>query len=230
MQSPISQDQIFLTEGDQWFRRNQGFLVPTETRDDAVSRFLRSASFAPKRFLDIGCANGYALDYLVRLFPGASGDGIEPSAEAVQDGQTRFPHLRLTRGVSHDLRAYADGQFDCITATFILHWVDRAQLWNTVAEIDRVLADGGHLLIADFAPPTPCKTRYHHLPDQAVYTYKQAYWELFTASPRYAITQLQPFTHDGGADTDPMNRCMLAVLEKRSLDAAYPLVTVGNAH
>ena len=229
MMSAHTQDEIFSAEGDQWFERNKTFLVPKEGRSDVTTTFLRGASFRPKAILDIGCANGYFLDHVVSLFPGAEGYGIEPSARAVEDGQTHFPRLHLSRGASHELGAYRDGQFDCIILQFVLHWVDRRHLLKTIAEVDRVLADGGHVLIADFFPAEPCKTRYHHLPNEEVYTYKQPYWELFTATKCYSLLDLREFTHDGSADKNPMNRCALAVLEKRTLEA-YPLADIGGTH
>ena len=45
---------------------------------------------------------------------------------------------------------------------------------RSVAEIDRVLPDGGFLLIGDFYPSLPQRVRYHHLPDQDVFAINAA--------------------------------------------------------
>ena len=81
----------------------------------------------------------------------------------------------------------------------------------------------GRLIILDFAPSFICKTEYHHLPGQEVYTYKQPYWELFTASQIYSLVYLEEFEHNKKAELENRNLCKIAVLEKR-IDNNYLLV------
>jgi len=75
--------------------------------------------------------------------------------------------------------------FDLIIVNFVFHWIDRTNLLRSVAEIDRLLVDGGFLIIGDFFPSNLTKVRYHHLDDEKVYTYKQNYAGIFTASGLY---------------------------------------------
>jgi len=68
---------------------------------------------------------------------------------------------------------------------------------NVRAAIDRIVEDGGFLLIGDFAPSNRVRVRYHHLPDQDVFTYKQNYAELFTSSGIYQLRAMATFGHGG---------------------------------
>src|SRR5262249_45817990 len=85
--------------------------------------------------------------------------------------------------------------FDLIIINFVLHWVDRSTLFATLAEIDRLLVDGGHLIIGDFYPANRMRVRYHHLPDAEVYTYKQDYSAAFLASGLYHQVAVLTFDH-----------------------------------
>lgn len=215
------QHDIFKYEGNRWFSRNPRHLQPDYP--DHITAFLRTVSLRPKRILDIGCANGYRLQMIRGIIPDAEAYGIEPSNKAVQDGIEHYPELHLAEGFSHDLSLFSDNYFDMVVVSFVLHWVDRTKLLTTISEIDRVLNDGGTVMIQDFAPGTPCKTSYHHLPEESVFTYKQAYWTVFTASNLYSTIFLQEFQHDPNESIISRNLCALAVLQKR-LDLNYPLV------
>jgi hypothetical protein len=68
---------------------------------------------------------------------------------------------------------------------------------RSVAEIDRVLGEGGLLLVGDFAPSNRLRVRYHHLPESAVYTYKQDYAAVFLASGLYQPVGLLTGDHAG---------------------------------
>lgn len=222
----MRQDDVFKTEGDQWFQRNQKALEPT--RNDVCMRYLTSLPLSGKRVLEVGTSNGYRLARLAEL--GAECSGTDISAEAVADGTKRFPHITLSCAPSHDLSAFEDGSFDLVLVSFVLHWVDRSKLLQTVAEIDRVLKEGGFLVIQDFDPPEQYRTDYHHLPGQNVFTYKQPYWDLFTSSRLYVEESRAPFDH---ADTSKKtsgsvrndDTCALVALRKRG-SLNYPLKTL----
>lgn len=217
------QDEIFLTEGDRWFARNQA-VINAQT-EDRIASYVAAHKMGKKAVLEIGCSNGWRLNLLGAVCSGEL-HGIEPGAAAVADGAARSPELKLERGVAHDLSPYEAGRFDLVIVSFVFHWLDREKLLQSVSEIDRVLAESGHLIIQDFDPGYPCKTRYHHLPEQEVYTYKQRYWDLFTASNLYGLVHEEQFLHDPAHDTlDNNNWCKFVVLQKRPR-ANYPLITL----
>jgi ubiquinone/menaquinone biosynthesis C-methylase UbiE len=142
---------------------------------------------------------------------------VEPSREAIQDGQAQFPSVQFLRGTASELPLDAQARFDVVIVNFVLHWVDRSTLLRSVAEIDRVLADGGFLVIGDFYPSLPQRVRYHHLPEQDVWTYKQNYSDIFLASNLYETIASYSFDHSTHAlrsDVRPEDRAQIMLLRK----------------
>jgi ubiquinone/menaquinone biosynthesis C-methylase UbiE len=142
---------------------------------------------------------------------------VEPSRQAIQDGQAQFPDVEFLRGTASELPVGAQAGFDLIIVNFVLHWVDRSTLLRSVAEIDRVLADGGFLVIGDFCPSLPQRVRYHHLPEQEVWTYKQNYGDIFLASNLYEMIASYSFDHSTHAlrsDVRPQDRAQVSLLRK----------------
>ena len=218
MGNETSQADLFLSgEGDNWFRRNQQALSPDQAaQGDWAVRLLREHGVRPRRALEIGPSNGYRLECLRREF-GCEVEGVEPSAAAVADAAARFPAVRLHRGLSHELGRWADGHFDLVLLCVMMHWIDRRHLLRTVAEVDRVLADGGHLFISDFLPAAPHRVRYHHLPGEEAWTYKQDYPALWLSSHLYSVVRQVTFDHgtqEAGDDIDPAHRCHATLLKK----------------
>lgn len=215
-----TQDEIFLTEGNNWFNRNKDRDEPSFYE---LINCLRASKLLPRRILDIGCSNGKILNQISNIFPDAECHGVDPSDAALDEGSKRFPHLKLRRGVSHDLKYYADGSFDLVIISFVMHWIDRSRLLGTVAEIDRLLQDFGHLIIQDFAPSFAYRTHYHHLPNEQVFTYKQPYWDIFTSNKMYSVIFEKEYKHCDEKPFENRNLCKISVLQKRSL-FNYPIV------
>jgi len=181
----IDQGTLFVrSEGDAWFDRNQAALERFDPERDLVLRLIDLYELQPRRVLEIGASPGVRLASVAERY-GAMVVAVEPSAAAVAFGRTRFPAVRFVRG-----RADAIGlgrPFDLVIVHYVFHWIDRAALLRSVAEIDRLVTDGGCLIIGDFHAPHPTMVPYHHLPDQDVYTFKQNYAAVFTASGLYHL-------------------------------------------
>lgn len=216
-----TQDKIFVKEGDNWFIRNN---CEPGREFEALGYLRHQPDFKPKKILDIGCSNGKKLGQILNLYGRlAQGFGLDPSRLAIKNGQKEFPRLKLRHGFSHDLSFFKDDSFDLIIMSFVWHWIDRKKLLQTVSEVDRVLKNKGRLIILDFAPPFSCKVKYHHLPRQKVYTFKQPYWDIFAATQIYSLAYLEEFQHDKKAGFDNRNLCKMAVLEKR-IESNYLLI------
>ena len=173
----MSQKQAFLNgEGDQWWDRNKD-----KVKYPPSDPVIRAVKMLPKpdSILEIGCANGGRLNELQKLTC-AEYIGIDPSQKAIKQGW-QFSDVELYIGTADNLPF--DRSFDIVIFGFCLYLVDRECLFKVVSEADRVLADGGHLIIYDFAPETPCSTPYEHL--DGVTSYKMDYSRLFTANPAY---------------------------------------------
>ena len=222
------QGQIFRqSEADKWFQRNlQG--MTGEEKDDLVLDILQENSVQPKKVLEIGCSNGYRLHRLSSIY-NAKVFGVEPSGQAIQDGQKRFPEINFTQGLAHDLSVFPDAHFDLVIIYFVFHWVDRSFLLKSVTEIDRVLQKEGYLVVGDFAPDTPSKVAYHHLPEEEVFTYKQHYAGLFTKAALYKEVAEWEFDHrdmSRGEAIESSHRSTVTLLQ-RILENSYSVMNLS---
>jgi SAM-dependent methyltransferase len=182
-----AQEDVFLNgEGDQWFMRKRGRLSSQAyLKGDAPLELIKKFCLRPKVVLEIGASNGFRLNEIHRLFQ-SDCYAVDPSRKAIQDGRRRYPHVHFYRGVLHSLPSpIRHMTFDLVIINFVLHWIDRTHLLNSIAEVDRVLSAGDFLILGDFLPSTPERVHYHHLPGKNVWTYKQNYSHIFTASCLY---------------------------------------------
>lgn len=111
--------------------------------------------------LDLGCAAGRNAVYLAaRGFDVHALDASEAMIERTRQRLARVLGVeeatRRTRvGTMDDLGAFADGSFELVVALGILHQASSEVEWTkTLSEVVRVLAPGGLLLVASFAPGT----------------------------------------------------------------------------
>ena len=189
----MTQDEIFAAfEGDRWFDRNHTALQQYDPDTDVPLQLLDLYRLRPQRVLEIGAANGFRVATIAKHY-GANGVAVEPSADARRDGASRFPHIQFVQGEAHAVPLHES--FDLIIVNFVLHWVDRIRLLRSVAEIDRLLADGGFLILGDFFPTNQTKVPYHHLTEHIVSTYKQDYAAPFLASGLYHTVGLLTGDH-----------------------------------
>jgi SAM-dependent methyltransferase len=142
--------------------------------------------------LEIGAANGFRLA-AIHQRTGAEAVAVEPSERAVLDGKASFPFITFIRGTASAVPLRK--AFDLVIVNFVFHWIDRQSLLSAVAEVDRLVRDGGYLLIGDFLPANQLQVRYHHLEDREVYTYKQNYAATFLASGLYHAVVLLTAHH-----------------------------------
>ncbi|MBI3544727.1 MAG: class I SAM-dependent methyltransferase [Deltaproteobacteria bacterium] len=221
------QDRVFLeSESDNWFKRNRAALdklVPGDTPLQLLSAY---PDLKPKKVLEVGCSSGWRLAEVNRRY-GAECFGAEPSAEAIAHGQKAYPNVKYKRAVASEL-PFDAGTFDLVIINYVLHWVSRPMLLKAVSELDRVLKDGGYLLLGDFLPDSPAKVPYHHRKDETLYTYKQDYARLFETSALYTLVGRLTTGHSepktvpnvGSAD-----RYVVSLLRK-SHEEFYPVVNV----
>lgn len=210
-----SQKDSFLeTEGDGYFTRNAGKLVPR--RDDPVVEAILRLGLTATAALEIGAANGHRLVALHDRL-GCTGAGIDPSAAAIEAGRAAFPQCDLRVGTA-DVLPFADAAFDLVLFGFCLYLVDPSLHFRAVAEADRVLRDGGHLVIVDFLPPFPYANPYVHVP--GLKASKHAYARMFTAHPGYTLVQRTLIGATGGVP-QPDDRVSIDILAKR-MDGAFP--------
>lgn len=172
-------------EGDRYYQRNREELLRRErSRQDLGLELLRRHRLVPRRVLDVGCSNGWRCELLRRRY-GSDVVGVEPSRRAIREGRTLYPDVTFRHGTVDRLPVGPDEVFDLVIISFVLHWVSRDRLLRAVAEIDRCVAEDGHVLLADFWPRRPVRVPYHHLPAEGMYTYKADYPQVFSSSGLY---------------------------------------------
>jgi SAM-dependent methyltransferase len=191
----VLQDSVFSEfEGDRWFERNHVALNTFDRSADLPLKLIELYGLIPHSVLEIGAANGFRLA-TIHENTGAETVAIEPSAQAVLAGKASFQCVSFVRGTASALPLRKS--FDLVIVNFVLHWIDRQSFLRTVAEVDRMVCDGGYLLIGDFYPANQLRVHYHHLKDREVYTYKQNYAATFLASGLYHPIVLLTADHAG---------------------------------
>lgn len=220
----MNQDQIFFErEGNAWFRRNKAVLLKEEKIDWPIYLLdLLSNKNEIDAALDLGCANGWRLNKIREKFKNIQCVGIDSSLAAVEDGKKRYPALELYHGTLSQI--FLKSAFDLVIVYFVLHWVDRGTLVKSISEIDRVTKDGGFLMLGDFLPDFPHRRKYHHLPQEEVYTYKQDYAKIFESFGIYKEIVRVTFNHEKfNLKVQPCNsasRAFCTILQK-SLNGFY---------
>jgi ubiquinone/menaquinone biosynthesis C-methylase UbiE len=112
-----------------------------------------SVQAAPRRVLDVGCGTGYLLRLLAERYPQATelaGIDAAPSMIETAEQAADDRRMRFTVGVAEQL-PFPDGAFDLVVSTTSFdHWTDQQA---GLGECARVLARGGHLMLADLFSP-----------------------------------------------------------------------------
>ncbi|MBI5683048.1 MAG: class I SAM-dependent methyltransferase [Deltaproteobacteria bacterium] len=190
----MNQDMVFhKSEGNSWFQRNKSVLEK-EGKVDWPTYLLNLLDNKSeiRSIAELGCTNGWRLYQLSKKIIGAKLVGVDASLEAIEDGRKRYPELEMHQGLLSQLPI--QDEFDIVIVNFVLHWVDRETLIKSDAEIDRVTKDGAFLILGDFLPDCQQRRRYHHLPNERVYTYKQDYARIFESFGTYK--EFTRFTYD----------------------------------
>jgi ubiquinone/menaquinone biosynthesis C-methylase UbiE len=220
MTSKTQKEAFLHYEADNYFNRNRGVSYVPEK--DVVINLLKEYNYAPQRVLEIGCNTGYRLEAIRDQF-GSFVAGIEPSQEAIDKGKQQYPEVPFVRGTADDLSTFSNATFDLIVIGFVLYVVDREMLLKSIAETDRVLKDGGSLMIIDFFTERPVRNAYQHIQEMEAYAYKQNYDEIFTATQMYQLLDKRSLSHINksyDATGDYYNKYSITTLRK-DLQAAY---------
>jgi ubiquinone/menaquinone biosynthesis C-methylase UbiE len=168
--------------------------------------------------LEIGSGSGDQLKFLCDAI-GAKGYGVDPSEQATNEWKNRSDvatNISLSVGTSDSLD-FPDDSFDLVVLGFFLYLVDRNLLFKTIAEVDRVLKNGGFVAIQDFDSSKPYYNQYLH--NDGIKSYKNDYTGIFTASHHYHLVHKMNLSPtDASFNTDADKRIAISLLYKQELD------------
>jgi Methylase involved in ubiquinone/menaquinone biosynthesis len=116
--------------------------------------------------LDIGCGTGTLAILVKQLHPTVEVTGVDPDPRALARARRKAGRAGIAAAFDQgfaDAMPYADGRFDRVFSSMMLHHVPREQKSQVLGEVRRVLKPGGRLELLDFAGGT------HHLLAQALH-------------------------------------------------------------
>ena len=219
MANTSQRDTFIAEEGDKFFVRNKlGLAQPSTVKELVVGRVAHHLLWNESScVLEIGCSSGGNLAALGDI---ASVDcfGVDPSDDAVRAGNELYPNLDLRVG-SADRLPFDDASMDVVWFGFCLYLVDRSLLHRAVAEADRVLKDGGMIVIHDFDPDLPCMSPYRHVP--GLNSYKMNYSAFFLCDPAYTLVEKTTFNHNNNNWISDARERLALWICRRDLQHAY---------
>lgn len=190
-------DAYFIRREDvlDWFNKNW-------KRDPVISALLK-LELAPRSVLEIGCSNGWRLGRIREAF-GCRCCGIDPSEIAISKA-TR-PDIELRVGTASYL---GKDTHDIVIFGFCLYLCRKEGLFKIASEADRVLENGGYLVLYDFHP----ETAYSNVcPDESWSNYKMQYVNMFSWHPHYRIVYRNVFRNP----EDITENLSVYILKKKS--------------
>jgi ubiquinone/menaquinone biosynthesis C-methylase UbiE len=176
-------------EGAAWLSRNQADLG----KHDPVMEWMERWQLAPTSILEIGCSNGWRVMNLIDRYH-CKVKGIDPVVPKLSE-ESGFNNLR--HGHAAALYHYGIAEFDLVIYAFCLYLCDPQDYTAIVKEGDRVLADGGHIIIHDFftMEHEAWRTPYKHR--EGIFSHHFPFERLWTANPLYKeIDRTAKLSHD----------------------------------
>lgn len=147
---------------DFWSRPEQVERFAGRDPDERLESLVEEYPDPPStRVLDLGCAAGRNAVYLAER--GFDVVALDASAPMVARTRDRLAEVldggeagrRVRTGRMDDLGELSDASVDLVVALGVLHNARSEAEWErTLSEVERILAPGGRLLVANFAPGT----------------------------------------------------------------------------
>lgn len=127
-----------------------------ESHKDLHQRFtdVVAEEGTPQRLLDMGCGFGKSTRPFYETFPSTEIDAVDLSAPCLRlaahdaaAAQARHVRFRQMNACETD---YADGEFDLVTSTMLIHELPPKEIGQLFDEARRVLKSGGRMVHLDF--------------------------------------------------------------------------------
>ena len=127
------------------------------------------------RVLEVGCSVGDLL-YVLRRLNNCEVAGVEPSVSAskicseVFEIEVECCTFSLSSFYSLDMRVKE--RFDLIILDDVVGWMDPSTILPSLAAVDHLLAEEGHLFIRELFSPFSFRVPNHHHPSRELFNYR----------------------------------------------------------
>lgn len=206
------QDDYYLKiEGNSFFQRNFKNKKTPELRPNKQIIYdeIKQSKIKFSKVLEYGGNYADLLNYLkkneridVAICIDASNDALDFGRKNYGDS-IKFVHGTISNNKINDDPAFQNF-FDLIIIDDVFGWVSRETLFQSITNIDNLLADGGFLFIRDFFPDKRIKNQNHHVKEGFVYNFKipNSHASIFLASGIYEIEWQKVFYDDTEMSTN----------------------------
>jgi SAM-dependent methyltransferase len=233
----MKQEDIFnATEADAWFSRNKEAIKnKTRDKDFTYQKIIDMIpELKPKKILEIGCCNGYRLNWLAEDLS-IDCIGIEPSNIAIEDGKKRFTknnHLELIN-TKVDLDFWLNGfnqlftsdSLDIVIFGHCFYLISPEMYFLITYQIDRALREHGVIVIFDF-DSYPQRREYDPYEAEQIWSYKMDFSQLFSRHPMYKLISKDFVNYGKGLSVgNAHNDCSLAIIRKIEKKNAFVQVS-----
>lgn len=106
-----------------------------------LKKFLSGSS---GKLLDIGCADGTTTNFIKENFKGLQVSGVDYYDKAIDFAKKKYPGIKFIVGDAHNL-PFQKSSFDLVITIETLEHLENPD--KVLAEINRVLKQGGYLII-----------------------------------------------------------------------------------
>ncbi|MBM3504486.1 MAG: methyltransferase domain-containing protein [Alphaproteobacteria bacterium] len=116
---------------------------------------IKFPDFAPKSYLDLGCAVGKEMFKVIEVYPGMDNHAIDVGAPVLRYAHARAEatgvrvHFRQQNAETLD---YPDNSFDFVTSSFFFHEISVKSSKAILKEVFRVLKPGGLMINQELIP------------------------------------------------------------------------------
>ncbi len=140
---------IKASEGNKYFERNKIYEYDFDFKK--INNLIKSSNLKANSILEIGSANGRALDIYDKLLKPKKLFAVELSKKAIKDGKKKYKKIKFFNISSLQLDKIKL-KFDLIICGHFLYQLDREQIFKQFDLISNALNQNGFLIIKDFDP------------------------------------------------------------------------------